>query len=363
MVNPSFQEKIEPATFKNKTPIRQKIAGSRGMVFEEPGWHVWCGSVCEWGGEWWLFYSRWRESLGFDAWATHSEVAVARGASPTGPFFPEKKVILPAEGGALWDRDTAHNPTVFAAGDTLCMAYTGTYGPYQRGGAPEGEIPKDGRWWEHRNNQRVGIAVARHPLGPWKTEDRPVIDINSKGWDSLCVNNPSVAVGPGREWVMIYKGVTDGPRPFGKEVLHGVAVSQSPMGPFNKLDGIHPFKVEGVVFAAEDPFVWWDVRSAKFRAVLKDTHGDLAGAGRTLAFYESTDALDWKLSSIPPISGAAVEWDDGEVQAMDRLERPQVIFDRSGQAVSLQLACLPAGGGHRSFSLSVPLAADFFTNK
>jgi hypothetical protein len=159
---------------------------------------------------------------------------------------------------------------------------------------------------------------------------------------------------------MIYKGVTDGPRPFGKEVLHGVAESPMPGGPYKKFKGVHPFRVEGAVFAAEDPFVWWDARAGKFRAVLKDNEGVLAGAGRTLAFYESPNALEWRLSRIPPVSGAVVRWDDGTVESMDRLERPQMTFDGNGNAVALQVACLPAGEGRRSFSLSVSLTENFF---
>jgi hypothetical protein len=361
MVNLNFaaNSSIGALNLEGKSRV---LEAKRGNVFEEPGWHVWCGSVCEWGGAWWLFYSRWREDLGFEAWATHSEVAVARGASPTGPFFPENKCVLPVEGGALWDRDTGHNPTIFATGETLWMAYTGTFGPYQRSLPTVGEIPKDDLWWEHRNNQRVGIAMARHPLGPWKTEDRPSIEVNPEGWDSLVVNNPSVCAKPDGGWAMIYKGVTDGPRPFGKEVLHGVAESPMPGGPYTKIEGVHPFRVKGAVFAAEDPFVWWDARAGKYRAVLKDMEGFLTEAGRTLAFYESPDALEWRPSRISPVSGAALRWDDGVVESMDRLERPQITFDGNGNAVALQVACLATGEGRRSFSLSVPLAEDFFEN-
>jgi hypothetical protein len=88
--------------------------------------------------------------------------------------------------------------------------------------------------------------------------------------------------------------------------------------------------------------------------------GFLAEAGRTLAFYESPDALEWRLSRIPPISGAALRWDDGVVESMDRLERPQITFDGNGNAVALQVACLSSAGGRRSFSLSVSLTDDFF---
>lgn len=336
------------------------LSASSEHVFRDPGYHVWCGSVFYWGERWWLVYSRWKQSHGFEAWATHSEVAVAGGASPLGPFRPEGEIILPGLGSDGWTRDTGHNPTIFLAGEQICMAYTGSFGPYGVANGESGEIPKDDRWWIHRNNQRIGIATASHPLGPWRTPADPTLDTDPEGWDSLCVNNPSVTATPDKKWLMVYKGVTDGPRPFGKEVLHGVAKAERPMGPYQRVPGAHPFQVVGSHFAAEDPFVWWDPGAEVFRAVVKDMDGDLTGAGRSLAFYDSPNGTEWTISHRPPISGTAIKWDDGSLETMRRVERPQVTFDPQGRAVALQVACQSAENDNSSFSLSVPLAGDFF---
>jgi hypothetical protein len=335
------------------------LRARRSHVFREPGYHVWCGSVIEWDGAWWLFYSRWEEKLGFDAWATHSEVAVARGNSAHGPFETCGRVVLPASAGG-WDADTAHNPTVFAANGRLHLAYTGTFGPYGAIGRTGGGVPMDELWWEHRNNQRIGIAVSAHPLDLWKTLPLPAIDTAPDGWDSLCVSNPSVTMGPDGVFLMIYKGVTDGPRPFGSRVLHGVARCAKATGPYRRVQGVHPFQVEGAAFAAEDPFIWCDRAAGCFRAVVKDMSGDLTGGGRCLAFFESTDGELWLPSAERPVSGSALRWEDGTVEPFSRIERPQVTVDASGEAVALRVACLPEEDGAASFSLSVPLPAGYF---
>ena len=47
----------------------------------------------------------------------------------------------------------------------------------------------------HRNHQRIGVAVADSPNGPWKRFDKPVLDIthgDSLAHDALMTSNPSV---------------------------------------------------------------------------------------------------------------------------------------------------------------------------
>lgn len=319
--------------------------------------------MVEWDGAWWLFYSRWEESLGFEAWATHSEVAVARGSSVHGPFESCGRVVLPTGKGG-WDADTAHNPTVFVSGGELFLAYTGTTGPYGAIGRSGGEVPMDDRWWAHRNNQRIGIARSGHPLDGWTTAALPAVNTVEGGWDSLCVSNPSVTPSPDGGFLMVYKGVTDGPRPFGARVLHGVARADGPTGPYLRERNVHPFQVEGAPFAAEDPFVWWDRAAGCFRAVVKDMNGDLTGGGRCLAFFESSDGQRWLPSAVRPVSGAALRWEGGEQEQFSRIERPQVVaLDSSGEAVALRVACRAEEGNTASFSLSVPLPPGFFQGR
>lgn len=51
-------------------------------------------------------------------------------------------------------------------------------------------------WWEYRNNQRVGVAVADHPAGPWTRFNKPLIDVTRHSFDHLATSNPTVCVGP-----------------------------------------------------------------------------------------------------------------------------------------------------------------------
>ncbi len=337
-----------------------ELCASRSNIFRDPGYHVWCGSVIAWGGCWWLFYSRWPESAGFDAWVTHSEIALASGPSPTGPFQPLDHVLLPFCGSHGWEKCSAHNPTIVTDGNRLFMAYMANDGPAGHSHRPGEAVRKDAAWWTHRNNQRIGVASAARPEGPWATTAEPVLDVDPEGWDSLLVNNPSIFQKPDGRWSMIYKAVTKGPAPFGGDVLHGLAEAPKPDGPYLRVPGFHPFAAAGVKFPAEDPFAWWDQGSGIYRAIVKDMKGSLTGVGRALAFYTSVDGREWVKADCPPIFGSEIRWEDGVREKFSRIERPQVTFDGEGTPVALQLACLRDGPESVSFSLSVPIAPDFF---
>ena len=49
---------------------------------------------------------------------------------------------------------------------------------------PSGYSPD---WWEYRNRQQIGVAVAESPNGPWTRFDLPVLapSRDIKSWDSL----------------------------------------------------------------------------------------------------------------------------------------------------------------------------------
>lgn len=332
-----------------------------GAVFRDAGYHVWCSGVAGCNGSWWLLYSRWPEKVGHYGWATHSEIAVAQGPSPTGPFKPSGKVILPSASSHAWERDVAHNPTIVSDKGSYLLAYMGNHGPLTSvPGSADQPVQMDDAWWVHRNNQRIGVARAKHPSGPWETTARPVLDVCKNGWDSQIVNNPTIFRRADGRWTMIYKAVSDGPQPFGGKVMHGVAESNDPQGPYVRQPGIHPFAAETSSFPAEDPYAWYDKPSGLYRAVVKDMNGALTGQGRSLAFYHSKDALQWELSAIPPVSGAKLMMPDGTLLPCARIERPQITVDADGRAVALHVACLPEGGDGVSFSVSVPIPPGFF---
>jgi len=129
--------------------------------FEEEGKSVWGGSLVKGDdGLYHMFYSRWDKGLGW-AWVTHSEIAHATSASPYGPF-KFQDVALPIRGAEFWDGLCTHNPTVHKFDGKYYLYYMGNTGDGVENSTPGKLILNP----VHRNNQRIGVAVADSPSGP-----------------------------------------------------------------------------------------------------------------------------------------------------------------------------------------------------
>jgi len=297
---------------------------------------VWCGSAVKGNdGKYYLFYSRWPRASTHQAWVTHSEVAVAVSNKPTGPF-KHVKVVLPKRDKKYWDADVTHNPTVYKFGKKYYLYYMGNYG--------------NGEWWNHRNHQRIGVAVANNPLGPWKRFDKPIIDTSYKSFDHLMAANPAIVKRPDGKYLMIYKGVGEGKMPFGGVVLHGAAIANNPEGPFVKQPN-RIFVKDTVKFAAEDPFVWY--QQGKYWAIVKDFKGSFTKAGLSLALFESSDGLDWKPAKNTLVSTVQIPWVDG-VKKVTKLERPQLLIENGIPTV---LFCAVYDGDD-NYNVAIPLKAN-----
>lgn len=314
-----FQSIIKPVPLKAK--------------FTDKGYQVWCGSMVKGkDGKYYLFYSRWPENEPFNNWVVDCEVAIAVSNSPLGPY-KFKKVALPKRDKKFWDADCTHNPTIHEYNGKYYLYYMGNFG--------------NGEFWNHRNHQRIGVAVAKSPLGLWKRPDMPLIDVSPKGYDSLMVTNPAVCKGPGNKYVMIYKAVNNGPMPFGGTVYHLVAFADKPDGPFVKQPNPVFYK-EGVKFAAEDPYIWF--QGGKYWALVKDNKGFFTNAGTSITLFESKDALDWKVSAHPLAFRLEVPWVTG-LEKVDRFERPQLYFEKGKPAI-LFAAIMK---DNKSYNVAIPL--------
>lgn len=314
------------------------------MALRLPGWHVWCGTgVKDPQGRYHLFYSRWPKSTTYNGWVTHSEIAHAVAAGPTGPFTPVD-IALPARGATFWDGLCTHNPTVHA--------FDGKYYLYYMGNTGDGRV-SPGFNYTHRNRQRIGVAVADHPDGPWTRSDQPVLDVSADpaAPDSLCVTNPAVCRMKDGRYLMIYKAVgRDMPLPFGGPVVHLAAIAARPEGPFVKQPG-KIFDVPGKRFPAEDPYVWHD--GTRYRAVVKDMSGDFTQAGVSLAEFASDDGLHWAPTKPCLVcTRQFAEKGRDTPRRVDRLERPQLLLE-NGRPVALYLAVLD---GAETWNVHVPLA-------
>ena len=320
-------------------PIRLLPAPASAM-FIDPDYFIWCGSMIRASdGTCHLFYSRWPRRLCHNAWVTHSEIAHAVSADPCGPYR-HKDVALAARGAEYWDGLCTHNPTV--------TAYGGKYYLYYMGNTGDG-IPLRDLNWGHRRNQRIGVAVAERPDGPWTRFDRPLIEPEPGFHDAQCTTNPSVTARIGGGCLMVYKAVGDrGPLPTRGPVVHIVAEAEDPLGPFVKhKDPV--FVAAGVHFPAEDPFIW-QTRNG-YRAIVKDMAGYFTGAGRSLALFSSGNGIDWEPDAPPLLSTTQILWEGGDLQALKALERPQLWLDGNKGV----LFCAASTDDEHSFNVHIPV--------
>ncbi|HBY62144.1 MAG TPA: sucrase, partial [Solibacterales bacterium] len=338
-------------------PARRPAAPDLGAMIQpvpesakwiDPDYYIWCGSMVRGDdGKYHLYYSRWPRKLGHNAWVTHSEIAHAVGDTPTGPFR-HADVALPRRGAAFWDGLDTHNPTILRAGDRYYLYYMGNTGD---------DVAMRDLNWNHRNRQRIGVAVAEGPAGPWQRFDTPLIDVSADPGapDSLVATNPTIVRRPDGGYLMIYKAVgRKRPLPFGGPVVHLTATSDSPTGPFRKQ--LQPiFTTPGVDFPAEDPFAWYDYGAGRYLAIVKDNNGHFTKAGKSLALWESPDGFDWKLSEHPLVSTMDLKWAGGRQQKLNSLERPQLLFGPDGRPAALLCAVDEDQLRPHSFNIQIPL--------
>jgi len=302
-------------------------------------WLVWGGSMVRTpDGTCHLLFSRWPRTRGHNAWCTHSQVAHATADHPLGPYTFQG-IALAGAGGDAWDAHNIHNPNALRIGSKYYLYYNGNHG--------------NGEYWNHRNNQRVGVAVADHPAGPWTRLDAPIVDVTRNAFDHLITTNPAVAYRPSDgKVVLVYKTVSRGKLPFGGRVRHGVAFADNPLGPFTKHRKpifTHPT----AKFPAEDPYIWWG--RDRFYAIVKDQGGYFVRANRyALVLFESRDGLDWKLAPHPLVCHPEIPWEGGRVQKVHRLERPQLYLERGRPAV-LFCAVSPNKTNIPSYNVHIPL--------
>jgi hypothetical protein len=306
---------------------------SYSAKFELEEWNVWGSTMIRTAdGVCHLIFSRWLKSLGFNAWATHSELAYATAGHPAGPYRMQG-VVLTGDGGSAWDSGGMHNECLIEAEGKYYLYYIG-----QRG---------NGEWWDHRNHQRVGIAVADHPSGPWKRLDAPLIEPKP---GHLLTGTPNVFRRPDGLYQMVYKTVTDGPKPFGGSVRHIVATSDSPLGPFT--DHPSPFiQAPKTTFPIDDHVEWY--QEGMYYAIVKDNRGEFTEYERAMILFESKDGFHWELSCDPLIMLPEITWEDGIVQSFERLEMPKLYLE-NGRPICLFLAGLPQGADD-SFMVAISL--------
>ena len=331
-------------------PVRRSISFQDRLLpapvdggFRQTGSWVWCGTVVKGDdGNYHHFASRWPHGLPFSPhWLTNSEVVHSVSATPEGPYqFSD--VALPPRGPAFWDGQMTHNPVVRKIGGKYVIYYTGT--------TYAGERPSPGRpvaedsalKLDAHDGERIGVAIADSPDGPWRRFDKPILDVRPGTWERYLVSNSSPLVMPDGSILLYYKGV---------EALRtnaiGVAKATRIEGPYERLSDT-PFDA-GV--GAEDPTMW--IENGKYHALMLDT--DRKVSDKEIYYATSSDGLHWQTEPNPVAIPKDYPWRDGVARRMGSTERPQILV-QDGVATHVFIATgRTVDGVRETWNQAIPL--------
>lgn len=316
-----------------------------------------------------------------DAWVLGSKLGLAVSDNPDGGyhflgFFLNQDGYAPDT--SSWDAQTVHNPHI--------RKFDGKYYLYYIGGAdPIGLVPircssgELDRRSRIQQSLKIGVIVfdsfdqllkgdythSTQPLLTPRTrvKEDAIVDPSPEGTqplpDNIIVVNPSVVYRPSdRKYLLYFKGNIYDPTWRG---VHGVAISDSPTGPFVPLDR-EIFTVEttdGEKLSAEDPYVWYSQDDQLFYAIFKDFTGKFTKGEPSLALMYSKDGIDWLLPEHSQFLKKELILNSGDTIRVDRLERPQFLLDEKGNPLILYAACSVINVNPRTdggcFNVQIPL--------
>ncbi len=336
-----------------------------GGGFAMDDYWIWCPSVLrDDTGLYHMFASRWPRRMSFSPhWLTNSEIVRATSPTPEGPYHFQE-VVLPARGSHHWDGRMTHNPSIRRAADgTWLLFYTGsTYdgdtptpeAPIEAVDPGElSEMPKvDKRMAQAHRNQKIGLATAPSPAGPWKRNDHPILEPRPDKWDALLTTNPAPCVCHDGRVLLIYKSV----RFRGDSMFLGVSQAEHYAGPYERLQD-EPILRFGNKDDVEDPYVW--CQDGFFHLIMKDMEGGIGGERRGGIKATSRDGIRWTLDADPKAYSRHIKWQDRKETFQDFFERTSLLLDENGCPTHL-FAATATGSAHvgalsRSWNMVIPL--------
>ncbi len=381
-------QKKEQSIQVEAQPINATVQGNilvGPSALNDPDRFVWGGSVVKGDDEkYHMIYNVFEcgDSLPTfgDGWVLHSKLAYAVSDYPDHDF-KFRKIVLRGRAldgdTAAWDAQMVSNPHIKKFKGKYYLYYIGSKDPgVQPAGSPGEKLNKRNRV---QQNQKIAVIEFNSfddlVNGNFKRPDAPIlaprtrvkpnniVNPSPEGTqakpDNIIVVNPSVTYRPSDgKYLLYFKGNLYDPNWRG---VHGVALSDSPTGPFTPLDDIiFDIRTEdGKVANAEDPYVWYHKTQEKFYAVFKDFSGKITGHEPGLAILESVDGIKWTEPEQPFFMKKQVVLQSGDTIKVNRLERPQLLIDDAGNPQVLYSACSiininPTTQGE-SFNVQIPL--------
>ncbi|MFV0566918.1 MAG: glycoside hydrolase family protein [Flavobacteriaceae bacterium] len=354
-------------------------------VLNDPDRFVWGGSVVKGNdGKYHMLYSTWEcgDSIPVftQSWVLHSKIAYAVSDFPDRDFKFQKIVLAGRRfsGDSLaWDAQMTHNPHI--------KKFNNKYYLYYVAGRDPGVSPQDtlaltlSKRDRVQQDQKIGVIefdnFEQLLAGNFKRPDAPlltprtrvkpdnIVNASPQGTvakpDNIIVVNPAVVQRPSDgKYLLYFKGNVYLPTWRG---VHGVALSDSPTGPFTPLDDfVFDIKMEdGSIASAEDPYVWYHNTHQKFYVVFKDFTGRITEGKPGLAILESLDGMKWTKPNNPFFMKKELVLKNGDTLKANRLERPQLLINNDGTPNTLYCASSIVDVNPRtdgtSFNVQIPL--------
>lgn len=227
-------------------PLKGDFAYQEGVIRRDPS------SVIKVQGVYHCWYTKGEgETVGFDSENVNDKVfpwdltEVWHATSEDGETWKEQGVAITRGKAGDYDDRAVFTPEVFYHEGRFYLVYQSVQAPYT-----------------NRQYEEIAIAYADSPFGPWTKSSSPVVspakdgewegeednrfNVKSKGsFDSHKVHDPCLLFFKNK-FYLYYKGETMGEsmNMGGREIKHGVAVSNSPLGPYKKSD-LNPISNSG----------------------------------------------------------------------------------------------------------------------
>ena len=319
-------------------------------VLVDPNYRIWDRSVIKWhDGKYHAYYARWQGI--HDRWLSDSEIVHAVSDTPEGPFTVTGVVIANRNPGG-WDSVDAHSHCSIVIDEQVAI-YFQTLD--LRGHTPPrndtGHIHFSDEWLANKDNyrtlvfaQRLGMAVADNPAGPFVRSTHPVITPEDSDLISGITDNPAVAYKDSR-YVMVFKSFD-----ATKEGIHRsqfVGHAQTMAGPFSVAE--EPVYTEK---QTEDATLWYDKILNRYYMVCH-VCGESA-----LAMFTSTDGLRWAPAAQPILMKKEFLLEDGSIWKPNYVEQPRVLTDDSGTPIMLYVAVGDGEGGKEGVNGNIAVFLD-----
>lgn len=366
------------ATISKKADSRVLVGES---VFQLDDHFVWGASPIKASdGKYYIVYAAFESgSHAFgNAWVLGSKLGLAVSEQPDRNYkslgiFYNKDGYAPDT--STWDAQSVHNPHI--------RFFNGKYYIYHTGSIdPGNDLVKSSTGTLDRRSriqqkQEIGVIEfktfdellsgnlrSKRLIVPrTRVKSDNIVDPSPEGVtplpDNIIAVNPSVVYRTyDKKYLLYFKGNIYDPNWRG---VHGVALSDSPTGPFIQED-FEVFTIEtreGEKLSAEDPYVWYNRGDKMFYAIFKDFTGAFTKQEPGLAIMKSSDGIKWELTENSLFMKKEVILHTGDTIDVDRLERPQLLLDKKGNPIALFAACSVDNVNQRkdgsSFNIHIPL--------